>query len=148
MPWGAWRHFWRQFIKIWGLNYIFWRKMNVLEILSSGPVTLIKSEIFPNVPEPQAELWILHARLHYIQLHLLSAIFIVTQTAYEYVWMIKLLCVTLLLFKALREIIFLRLVSCRICCTTLKVHSVIVNYLCWRCFFVTEISPGDKSSII
>ena len=46
MPGGAWSHFWQQFTKIWQLGGIFWRKMNVLEILSPEPVTLIESEIF------------------------------------------------------------------------------------------------------
>ena len=41
MPGETWQHFWRQF------GDIFWRKMNVLEILSPKPVTLIGSEIFP-----------------------------------------------------------------------------------------------------
>ena len=49
MPEGALRHFWRKFSKI---KRHFWQKINVLEILSPEPVTLVGSEIFQNVPEP------------------------------------------------------------------------------------------------
>ena len=48
MPEGAWWHFWQWFNKIW---WYFWQKMNVLEISSPQPVTLIGSKIFQNVPE-------------------------------------------------------------------------------------------------
>ena len=30
----------------------------------------------------------------------------------------------------------------------LSVDSVIVNYLCWKCLFVPEISSGNKTSTI
>ena len=39
--------------------------MNVLEILSPKPVTLIETEIFQNVPEPLEKLLIFHAKLSY-----------------------------------------------------------------------------------
>ena len=57
-------------------------------------------------------------------------------------------CSWLLLFEVLREIKSFCLVSCGICCIPLSVDSVIVNYLCWKCLFVPEISSENKSSII
>ena len=56
MPGGTWRHFWRQVSKIWGLDDIFWRKINVLEISSPESVRLIESEILQNIPESEAKL--------------------------------------------------------------------------------------------
>ena len=59
-------------------------------------------------------------------------------------------CVWLLLFEALREssdILSLCLVSGGNFCTTLSVDSVIVNYLFWKCLFVSESSSSDKSCI-
>ena len=43
-------------------------------------------------------------------------------------------CAWLLLFEVLCVII--SLLSFGICCTTLSVDSVIVNYLCWSCLFI------------
>ena len=61
-------------------------------------------------------------------------------------------CASLLLFEIisllLREIISLRLVSCVICCTTLRVDIVIVNYICWKCLIVPKISSLNKSTFI
>ena len=54
-------------------------------------------------------------------------------------------CVWLLLFKVLREIISLCLVSFGIYCATLSVDRVIVNYLC---LFDPEISSINKFSVI
>ena len=47
-------------------------------------------------------------------------------------------CAWLLFFEVLREIISLCSVSCGICCTTLSVDSIIVNYRCWRCVLLIE----------
>ena len=56
MPGRAWRHFWRQFSKIWRLGDIFSKKMNALEILSPEPVTLIGSDIFQDVSDQLTKL--------------------------------------------------------------------------------------------
>ena len=44
----------------------------------------------------------------------------------------------------LREIVSLCLVFFGICCTTLSVDSVIVNYLSWRCLFDPDIPSANK----
>ena len=67
---------------------------------------------------------------------------------YEYVWDIKFL---LLLFEELREsleALYLYLVSCEMCCTTVSAKIVIVNYRGCKCLFISEISSGNKSSVI
>ena len=57
-------------------------------------------------------------------------------------------CVYLLLFEMLREIVSLCWVFIGICCTTLSVDSVIINYLFWRCLFDPEISSANIFFVI
>ena len=53
MPGGAWRHFCRQFSKIWRH---FWQKMNALEISSPEPVTLIRKRDLPEYSKTTFEI--------------------------------------------------------------------------------------------
>ena len=132
MPRGVWQH--------------LWRKMNVVEIWIPERVTLIESEIIHNISEPLAKFWILYPKLHYKYLHSLSAMIIFDPDCLTSTSGRLHSCAWLLLFEMLHVVISLCLVFYGICCTTLTVDSVVVNYLCWRSLFITETSPVNKYS--
>ena len=132
----------------------FWWKINGLEIISPESVTLIRSEILRNVPEPLAKLWILQVKLYYKQTSVT-----LKREILLWAWALRLglltstsrifnSCAWLLLFEVLREIFSLCLISWRVSCTKLSVDSVIVNYPSWKCLIVPENSSDNKSTMI
>ena len=101
---------WRQFSEICRLGDVFWRKMNVVEILSRESIRSTGGGILQNNPEPLAKLWILHAKLHYKWKSdtlgreiLIEALSILTRAVYEYVWDIKILCLTVVVCCCLKR---------------------------------------------
>ena len=142
---------WQQFSKI---RQHFWLKINILEISSHKPVTLIVSDIFQNhwwnckfcTPSSTMNRGVLHLdeRTCFELWRLRLGLFTITSGLINfYAW--------LLLFEVLHEtseILSLRLVSCRICCTTLCANSITVNYSGEKCLSVPEIYSANKSSAI